>query len=317
MVSNQSANTVIEQLVAEHNDNLEFYLSPISKIFDIPHIIKRPQGKQQIIDYYFKGKISFMLLVSLEGFYHYGISYDGRHKKEDFKEQAKIVENYVHNSEAKNVLELAYGMGANTAFLAHRNPDVVFDGVDLSLKPLKRFTKISNAHFQLGDYHDLSTFKYNSYDIVFVIDALCHSNDKLQVLREVKKKLKRDGLFIIIDGYRRDCVAPLNPFEEITLKFIQKSWSLDKFECVKDVEEHMREEYSIAEANDFSEYVLPSMTTIAHKVRHYFAHPTFARLLNKLLSFDVSKSFIAAYLAPICVRKQYACYYVHVLKNNK
>jgi ubiquinone/menaquinone biosynthesis C-methylase UbiE len=317
MVSNQSANKAIEHQVAEHNENLEFYLSPISKIFDIPHIINKPQGKQQIIGYYFKGKFSFMLLVSFEGFYHYGISYDGRHKKEDFKEQAKIVERHIHNSDAKNVLELAYGMGANMAFLARRNPDVVFDGVDLSLKPLKRFKKIPNAHFQLGDYHDLSAFKDSAYDIVFVIEALCYSTNKLQVLREVKRKLKRDGLFIIIDGCRRDCVAPLNPSEETTLKLMQMSWSLDKFECVKDVEDYMQEQYSIVEANDFSQYVLPSMTIIAHKVRYYFAHPTFAKLLNKLLSFEVSKSFIAAYLAPICVRKQYACYFVHVLKNNK
>jgi len=316
MISNQSIVTA-EQQVAEQIDNLEQYLSPIEKIFDITHIINEPHRQQQINDYYFKGKFGFMLLVSIEGFYHYGVSYDGKHRKEDFKEQARIAERYIRDSDAKNVLELACGMGANMAFLARRNPDVVFDGVDLALKPLKRFTKISNVHFQLGDYHDLSAFKDHAYDIVFVVEALCYSTDKLQVLREVKKKLKKDGLFIVIDGYRRDCATPLSQSEETTLKLIQMSWSLDKFECVKDVEGYMREEYSIAEANDFSQYVLPSMSIIARRVRHYFAHPMFARAVNKFLSFDVAKMFIAAYLAPICVRKQYACYYIHVLKNNK
>jgi ubiquinone/menaquinone biosynthesis C-methylase UbiE len=254
--------------------------------------------------------------MGLEGFFHYGISYDGKHRKGDFKEQARIVEKYIRDSDSKNVLELAYGMGGNMAFLARRNPRVMFDGVDLALKPLKRFTKIPNAHFQLGDYHDLSAFKDSAYDIVFVIEALCYSTYKLQVLREVKKKLKRDGLFIVIDGYRKYRTTP-SPSEETMWKLVERGWSLDKSECVKDVEGYMREEYSIAEANDFSRYILPSMDVIARKVRNYFAHPMFARIVNKLLPFDVAKGLIPPYLAPIGIRTQFACYYIHVLKNNK
>jgi len=117
MVLNQSTDAVIEQQIAQRNDNLELYLSQIGKIFDIPHVINEPNGKQQIIDYYVRGKFSFLLLVSVEGFYHYGISYDGRYKKEDFREQARIVEKYIREIDAKNVLELAYGMGHNMAFL--------------------------------------------------------------------------------------------------------------------------------------------------------------------------------------------------------
>ncbi len=315
MVLNQSTDTVIEQQVAEHNDSLELCLSQIGKIFDIPHIINEPQGKQQIIDYC--AKVKGFMLISLEGFYHCGISYDGKHKKEDFKEQARIVERYIRDSDAKKVLELAYGLGANMAFLARQNPHVTFDGVDLSLKPLRRYAKIPNAHFQLGDCHDLSTFEDDAYDIAFVVEALCYSTNKLQVLREVKKKLKRDGLFIVIDGYRRDCTTPLSSSEETILKLVEMSWALDTFECVKDVEGYMREEYSIVEANDFTQCVLPFMMISARKFRYYFAHPMFARAVNKLLSFDLTKRFIAAYLAPTCVRRRYSCYYIHILKNNK
>ena len=203
------------------------------------------------------------------------------------------------------------------AVLARRNPHVMFDGVDLALKPLKRYAKIPNVRFQFGDYHDLSAFKDSAYDIVFVIEALCYSTNKLQVLREVKKKLKRDGLFIVIDAYRRDRATPLSPSEKTMQKLIEMSWSLDKFEYIKDVEGYMRQEYSIAEANDFSQCVLPSATRIARKFHYYFAHPMFARVVNKLLPFDVAKGFIAAYLYPTSSRRQIACYYIHVLKNDK
>jgi len=249
--------------------------------------------------------------------FHYGISYDGKDKNDDFKEQARIVERYIHDIDAKKVLELGCGLGANISFLAHRNPRVMFHGVDLSLNPLKRFTKIPNAHFQPGDYHDLRALEDDAYDIVFIIEALCYSTNKKQVLREVKKKLKRDGLFIIIDVYRRDRVAPLSPSEETMLELIEMSWSLDKFEYVKDVESYMQEDYSIAMAKDFTRYILPSATSVAHYNQYYFAHPVYARAINKLLSFDVAKSFIESYLTPISLRRQIACYYIHVLKNDR
>ena len=316
MVLNQSTETVIEQQIAEYDDDLELYLSQIGKIFDIPRVINEPQGKQQVIDYYVSGKFG-LKLYSPEGFFHYGISYDGRYKKEDFKEQARIVEKYIHETGAKNVLELACGMGGNMAVLAPRNPHVTFDGVDLALKPLKRNAKIPNAHYQSGDFHDLSAFEDDAYDIAFVVEALCYSTNKLQVLREVKKKLKRDGLFIIIDAYRRDRATPLNSSEKTMQKLIEMSWSLDKFEYVNDVEDYMQKEYSIAVAKDFTENVLPSATKIARKFRYYFTHPMFARVVNKLLPFDVAKGFIAAYLYPTSSRRQIECYYIHVLKNDK
>ena len=318
MASSRPTDVVIDHPLEGYNDDLKLRLNQIGKIFDIPRIINEPRGKQQIINYYSNGKFFDRLGQSAgKYFFHHGISYTGKDKKEDFKEQARIIERYIHDIDAKNVLELAYGLGANIAFLARRNPCVMFDGVDLSLTPLKRFTKIPNAHFQLGDYHELSALEDDAYDIVFIIEALCYSTNKLQVLCEVKKKLKRDGLFIIIDVYQRDRVAPLSPSEETMLKLIEMSWSLDKFEYVKDVESYMQEDYSIAIAKDFTRYILPSANTVARYNRYYFAHPMYARAINKLLSSDVAKSFVESYLVPISLRRQIACYYIHVLKNDK
>jgi len=185
----------MESQIVEYNDDLELHLEKIGQLFDIPRIINEPQGNPQIINYYLINKLPYRFGNSWEGFMHCGISYDGKHKKGDLKEQARIIERYFHDINAKKVLELAYGLGANSAFLAKRNPEITFEGVDLSNKPLRRYTKIPNLHLQLGDYHDLSAFEDNAYDIAFVIEALCYSTNKLQVLREVKKKLRRGGTF--------------------------------------------------------------------------------------------------------------------------
>ena len=306
----------MEDQSVKDNNNLELYLKQIGKIFDIPQILDEPLGKPQIINYYIKNRFPYRLGYSWEGFIHSSISYDGKHKKEDFKEQARIVERYIHNSHAKHVLELGYGLGANCAFLVRRNPKVTFDGIDLSLKPLKRYTKMPNLHFQFGDYHDLSKFKDKSYDIIFAIESLCISTNKVQVLREVKKKLKKDGIFIVIDAYRRNRAIPLSQSEETLWKLIEKSTAIKKFECVEDVEGYMREEFSIAVAQDLSLFVLPSLERQEPRARYYFAHPTFAKAVNKLLSVDVVKNAIQVFLLPTSVKRQIGCYYIHVLQKN-
>ena len=315
MTPNLITNSTMGDQITEYTDNLEQYLITVARLFDIQHIISEPQEKSQIINYYVKNKLTYKFLHNWAGFIHFGISYDGRHKKEDLEEQARIVEGYIHDRNAKNVLELAYGMGANSAFLARRNPGVTFDAIDLSLKPLKRFTKIPNLRFQFGDYHDLSNIEDNAYDVVFVVEALCYSTNKLQVLREVKKKLKMDGLFVIIDVYQRDRVTPLSQSEDIMLKLIAKGVSVDKIECIKDVERYMQGEYSIIVAKDYSQYVLPSMIKLESFVSFYFDHPAFAKAVNKFVPFDIVKNAISVYLLPTSMSRQIGCYYIHVLKN--
>ena len=314
MATSSLTDSDIEHPLLEFDDDLELRLNQVGKIFDIQRITNEPQSMLQVAKYY-KNVNLFYRVHSWEGFFHFGMSYDGKHKRDDFNEQARIVERYIREIDAKNVLELAYGKGPNMAFLARRNPHITFDGIDLMLKPKKSYAKIPNTHFLLGDFHDLSALEDNTYDVAFVVEALCYSTNKLQVLREVKKKLKRDGLFIIIDGYRNNRAAPLSPAESLMWKLIEIAWSLDKFECVTDVESYMREEYSIVLAKDITQHVLPSANTARSKSRPYFAHPAFARAVNKLI-YPV-KGIIAPHLVTTSLRRQVGCYYIHVLKNDR
>jgi arsenite methyltransferase len=300
----------------EYNDNLELYLKQVDQLFVIPQIINEPQDKQRIITYYVTNKL-IQLLYNWEGFFHFGISYDGKFKTDDLKEQARLVEKYIRDINAMNVLELACGLGANSAFLARRNPHVTFEAIDISNKPLRRYTKLRNVRFQFGDYHDLSEFADHSYDVIFAIEGLCYSTNKLQVLREVKKKLKKGGLFIVIDFYQRDRAAPLSQSEDIMWKLIEKSFSFDTIEYIKDVEGYMQKEYSIAVAKDVSQCVLPFIIRLESLLRYYSDHPALARVVIKLIPFDIVKSAIAGLLLTTSVRRQIGCYYIHVLKNDR
>jgi ubiquinone/menaquinone biosynthesis C-methylase UbiE len=305
---------VVKNHVVKDDDNLELYLKQITNIFNISNIIDAPLDKAQIINYYVANKLSYRLGLNWEGFFHCGISYDGKHKSGDFKEQARIIESYIKNKGAKQVLELAYGLGPNCAFLARRNPQVRFDAVDISNKPLRRFTKMPNLNFCFGDYHDLSQFEDNSFDIVFVIEALCYSTQKLEVLREVKKKLKENGIFIVFDAYKRNRASPLSPSEKTMWALVVRGSALDTFEYVDDVESYMEKEFSIVLSKDFSLCVLPSLEGQEAKVRYYFNHATVAKAINKVVPFDVVKHLPMVLLIPTSVRRQIGCYYLHVLQ---
>jgi ubiquinone/menaquinone biosynthesis C-methylase UbiE len=312
---NCGATEHVEPRVVELNDNLELYLRQIGATFSIRKIVDEPQDVQHIVNYYRTMKSPLLFVYDRAGFYHYGISYDGTYKTDDLKESPRLVETYMRDIDAKNVLELGYGRGANAAFLARRNPHIAFEAVDISNKPLRGYAALPNTHFQLCDFHDLRGLHNDSYDLAFVIEALSSSTNKLQVLREVKKKLKRDGLLIVIDGYQRDRTDPLTQSEQLMWKLIEKGLSIEKIERVSDVENHMLNEYSIVESKDLSPYVIPSMMRFLSAARFYFRHPVFARAVNAFLPLDIVKNTIFVLLLPIAMQRQVACYYMHVLKN--
>lgn len=299
----------------EDDNDLARRLRQVSRLFDVLRIINEPQGKQQIIDYYKANRIS-QLLYDRDGFFHFGISYDGKQKRGDLKEPARLVEKYLHDVDAGHVLELAYGLGANSAFLARRNPQILFDAIDISNKPLRHNTKSPNLRFRFCDYHNLSALPENFYDLVFVIESLCCSTDKPQVLHEVKTRLRPGGLFIVIDGYRRERADGFSSSEETMWALIEKGLSCDKIESIDVVENYMRKEFALTERNDFSQNVLPSVMRLNFIARLYFNNPAFAYIVNALVPFDVAKNFIHLLLLPISIRREIGCYYLHVLKKD-
>ena len=270
---NRAANTV-QLRKGQPNDNLDAYLRQIGALFDVPKIVQEPQDIPRMIEYYRTIRLPLLAFYDRDGFFHYGISYDGKYKREDLREALRLVEKYLRDVQAKNVLELGCGRGANTAFLARRNPQVSFEALDVSYEPLRSYATLPNAHFGLRDFHDLRCLGNNSYDLAFVIEALSCSTDKPQVLHEVNEKLKRDGLLIVIDGYQRDRASPLTQSEKIMWELIEKSLSVDKIECVSDVETYMRNEFSIIASQDLSPYVVPSSMRFVSAARFYFKSRT-------------------------------------------
>src|SRR3989338_2696408 len=180
-------------------------IEAIGRVLDIGDIVSLMPDKRYIQTYYRLNRLTYTLLHTRTGLIHMGLSRDGIYKEDDLLEMARIVEGYVSESGAKNILELATGRGANSLYLARRFSSATFYGIDISetqLSPAFKYAqRVKNYHPALGDYHDLKRFNDATFDVVFILEALCYSMRKETVLREVHRVLKDGGLFIVFDGY--------------------------------------------------------------------------------------------------------------------
>ncbi len=103
------------------------------------------------------------------------------------------------NIKGKEILEIGCGGGQCTVYFAKKGAKVT--GVDLSEEQLKFAKKLADKHkvdikFIQGSFQNLSKFKSNSKDIVFSAYALQYSPDLLEVFKQVKRILKKNGLFV-------------------------------------------------------------------------------------------------------------------------
>jgi len=152
-------------------------------------------------------------------------------------------------------MELGSGLGPNIAFLARRNPHVVFDGVDLSNKPLNRNTTPSNAFF-IWWLPPLKSIWGRFVRHYLHHWALCYATDKSRVLHEARRKLRAGGLLIVFDGYQRGRVEPLNPSEGVMWGYIKEPCLWDDWACTSSWRLHAKE-FSIIE-------VMTSLSAYCH-----------------------------------------------------
>ncbi len=113
----------------------------------------------------------------------------------------------------KHVLDIGCGSGRTTAIL--KNLSGVYVGLDYSLEMVescrKRFEGVDFLH---GDVRNMSEFKEREFDCVMFsfngLDSINH-DDRLKGLREIRRVLKKDGLFIFSSHNRNHQYAISHP----------------------------------------------------------------------------------------------------------
>jgi len=241
-----------------------------------------------------------------------GISTTNSFKEEDLLVQPNIIGKYIEETRAIEVLELAMGKGANSTYLAKKYPNTNFYGMDLENGQLdiNTFKDVHNLHVSYGDYHKLDTFPSEKFDIVFVIEALCHSNNKEIVAKEVYKILKNGGIFIVIDGYLNKKVEELTKDELLAKQLTEKGMMVSNFEYINNVKDKIKSVgFNLVEEKDYSQNIIPSLERFEKLAGNtIFKYKIIGKIVDRILPNEITFNAVSGYLMPTLIRNDIACY---------
>jgi sterol 24-C-methyltransferase len=299
-----------------NNDDIQARLVRINAIIPFQKILgRKAEEKDSIAKYYKLNRLAYRFINSKQGFVHMGISRDGKFKDTDFLEHANLISECIEKSDAKSILELAAGKAATTKYLATKNPSIAFTGLDLPNGQLDTSSsRNKNLNLVEGDYHNLSQFSDKSFDIVYIIEALCHARSKAAVIKEVERVLKPGGMFVVFDGYASKARNLMTETEALVSDLTYNSMMVTK-------DGHLYEDFrndlvssslDIVKEEDLSRFVLPTMERFEEKAIKYFERPLFAKFLNVLLPIEVTGNAVAAYLMPLSVKAGLHQYWVTI-----
>jgi MPBQ/MSBQ methyltransferase len=122
------------------------------------------------------------------------------------KMNAFVLNNVKSEKQRPHYLDLGCGCGATMRQGCETNKNSKYTGITLSkwqiekCKELMKKQNITNGNVIEGDYHHMS-FNDNSFDGAYALEILCHSNNRLKVLQEASRVLKKGSKLLVADGF--------------------------------------------------------------------------------------------------------------------
>lgn len=300
--------------------SLQRKLNQVSKVFNIDKVLSRGTTQKDIAKYYKTNIIPYLLFHNKDGFVHMGLSSSNYRTSEDVLEQPKLVAKYIDTLKATKVLELASGKGASSIYLAKKYTNVAFSGIDLpngQIEVAKKNTKkLVNFDVYDGDYHNLSLFADNSMDIVFIIEALCHSDNKEIVAKEVNRVLRPNGVFIVIDGYLARPIINLTDTQIEAKKLTEKGMAVNNFEVYENVKTKIEKEgFTLEYEENATNRIMPNLKRFEqYASAMVFTFTPLGRILAALFPADFTYNAVSGYLMPNLLEEGVACYYITVFR---
>lgn len=296
-------------------ESLDYKLKNIKSIFKIDKLINSSADIEKVKRYYKINQLAYTIFYNKLNLMHMGISHGTKLKKSDLYEQAKFISEFIKRMSEKDkikILELGSGKGGNSIYLSKKFPEINFVATDLTKENINLSKKTSrnlkNITFKCIDYHNLSKFSKNSFDIIFVIEALCHSNNKTKVFSEVKRILKKGGLFIIIDGYVNEGKKNLTDSEKLAMKLTEKGMAVEKFETYKNfLEIAQKSKLKIVDEINWTQNILPSLNKFEKDANRFFRLKHIAKIILKFVPKEFSYNAISGYLMYTLFKKHH-CY---------
>lgn len=295
---------------------LERYCHAIYDIVGKDTVVNTRMSTEVIRDYYQKSSFLYRNFHSKEGAMHLPIKFsDKESHKEKLTYQATSIHTIINQFNYINILELGCGMGFNTNFLAARNPDKRFTGIDLEPTNIKfaqqKSKKASNVFFHQMDYDRLEE-SGKKYDLIFVIETLCHSKDLIRLLNKLSNRLNYNGRIIIFDGYVTPEAPALQEFENHAYTLLSWGFALDGFQKLDDATgSNVLNGLEVVQVENLSENVLSNLTAFQKGATNALQYPRLLKILLKtrIIPLAFLKQISAGLFTPYFLKSGYLGYY--------
>lgn len=299
---------------------LKRYLDKIQRVYNIKDFTSQDIDRDTIIKYYTQSSPGYAFFHSTDGSVHMAVSSNGEFSKDDYYAQARHFDEQIKRFGSTDVLELASGKGFNTVYLAQRNPNVRFTGIDITPLHVDLATQksqshsVSNAHFELGDFHSLK-YPDQSFDYIFEVESVCHALNLSQVLNQVYRVMRPGGVFTLFDGFKKKSLDSISEDERIAALLVEKSMAvsgaltLDEFlKAAQDAG------FEVIEQEDISEKIMPNLLRFQFLARGFFKYAWLGKAIKGILPDYLVQNAIAGMLMPIVVGDGIQGYYKISLK---
>lgn len=304
------------------HEELTHKLNTLRKFFDVDEVLRTKIDQEYITAYYRVNKLAYSFLHTKQCLVHMGITAEGgTYSDDDLYAQVNEIHKLIAKSDASHVLELATGRGGNSAWLASRNPTVSFVGMDISPTQLifaKRIAHgIENFEVVQGSFNDLSQFADASFDLVFIIEALCYSFDLEDTLSQISRVLRKGGSFLVYDGYRARDSSTLHETEAKLMRLLEVGVAVERFTEFKVFLNAARKAgLEVDTTADLSTLILPTVRRFERQAKAFFRLGGVAKALLMILPKKFSYNIISGYLFPALLEEKLFCYSFTILRKN-
>ena len=136
-----------------------------------------------------------------------------------FPPERAILTRFQSEIEGARILDLGVGTGRTTAYLLEISRDYI--GADFARQMVERARRrFPGVRFEVLDARDMSCFPDESFDVVIFsyngMDCLGHE-DRLTILKEVRRILRTGGLFIFSSHHRNSDVRKAWSFKNLAV----------------------------------------------------------------------------------------------------
>jgi arsenite methyltransferase len=293
---------------SDHEEDLDSDLATLVRAYrarDIDHLVTAAFDEEQanvtgyfasVEDYYTGTAAQLSGVHSQDGAIHFGLDPDGTYRRAGFYAQPDIVEGIIKKNSCRQVLEVGPGKGFNSIHLARRNPDVSFTGIDLTPLHVQIASeggkRLPNLRFFKGDFHRMTEFADDSFDLAFDVEAGCYSDtpEKLRMLfSELYRVLRPGGLFVSFGYCLSNGFDGLGKKAKLTAKLVERAWVVDQLHRENDwnaVAE--RAGFRSMERQDLRSAAMPCIVRLYRQAKMFYL--LMATPLRPLLSKLVRRS---------------------------